>query len=145
LCLFKLKVVGKLRNIIAQTTVEDEWVYGKFIDGLTKPEVQSIHSETFCLVLLYYGFVWCCATCWGDLKYVLVMLKRSPPHLFLYLLLLLTKKQKGKEKKRKQARALPVSTLGSLTFIIIIIPFFVTYYYYYYFILCVHPTFYHLA
>jgi hypothetical protein len=53
---------------------------------LAKLEVQPLLSRTFCFVLLHVGlFNVLCNILVGDLKCVLVMLERSPPHLFLYL------------------------------------------------------------
>jgi hypothetical protein len=84
---------------------------------LAKPKVQLIPFETICLILHAWWIVQgLCNVLVGDLEFVLIVLERSPPHLFLYLFLFDKEKQ-----KRKQTRALPVETLRSLNFIIFII------------------------
>jgi len=76
---------------VAQTIVEEKELRG----GLAKPKVQPIPFESICLVLLARWIVRGLHNVLvGDLKCVLVVLERSPPHLFLYLFLFDKEKQK---------------------------------------------------
>jgi hypothetical protein len=89
--------------------------------------------KVICLILLLDGSFDVCATCWGDLKCVVVMLERSPPHLFLYLLLFYRKNKKNRQGlyQLKYWRAL---SLLLLFFILFVYHYYYYYYYYYKFL-----------
>jgi hypothetical protein len=63
-----------------------------------------------------------CNVLGGDLECVLVMLERSPPHLFLYLFYLIKRNKSENKQGLYQSK-----TLGRLNFIIIIITFYFCY------------------
>ena len=78
-----------VEGCVAQTIVEERDTGSQRWFGWTEPSVLS-----FCM--LCYSML--CNTLVGDLECVLVMLERSPPHLFLYLFYLIKKNKKETKK-----------------------------------------------
>ena len=82
---FKLQHPGELRVELHKPSLKMKELW-KVRDGLAKPEVQPILSGVIYFVLLQVGsFDVLFNVLVGDLECVLVVLERSPPHLFWYL------------------------------------------------------------